>query len=131
VFGDTYVKYREYFVESWFLFIEGKVEPKRYAKSDDEIEFRLNKVELLSNLREKAAGQLNLFVGLRDISEDLIDRVYQLLEDYPGTCKLCLEIEDEERQLTMPARIKGVELSNEVISKLEQMPEIRYSVKEN
>ncbi|MFZ6053310.1 DNA polymerase III subunit alpha [Halocola ammonii] len=131
VFGDTYVKYREYFVESWFLFIEGKVEPRRYAKSDDELEFRLNKVELLSDLREKAAGQLNLFVGLRDISEDLIDRVYQLLEDYPGTCKLCLEIEDEERQLKMPARIKGVELTNEVITKLEQMPEIRYSVKES
>ncbi len=128
VFGDDYVKFKDYFVQDWFLYVKGKVQPKRYSQDPDDFEFRINSIELLSNVREKYIKKITVNVGLKDISENFVDQLHEKLLAHPGKCKFQVKITDLDMSINMPAKNLKVELTNELIEELETMKEIEFSV---
>ena len=46
---DDYLKFKDYMVNGWFLFVKGKVQLKQF-RGADEMEFKVQRIELLSDI---------------------------------------------------------------------------------
>lgn len=128
LFGDDYVKFKDYLVDGWFLFIGGKVQPKRFAKEAEDLEYKIHKIELLADVREKLPRFMNLRLDLSDITEDFTESFYQLLTAHKGNCRIKVRVKYMDNVITMPAKNIKVDLSNELIDALDKLSEVEYSL---
>ena len=128
LFGDDYVKFREYLVDGWFLFIKGSVKEKPFRRDNPELEFKISQVELLADIRERMKGELKLTVDLAALNDRLVTDLAAMVEKYPGNTPMTLEIRDLNAAITMPSKSARVELANDLLRELEQMDEIQFQV---
>src|SRR5690606_40181104 len=61
LFGDDYVRFKEYFMPGWFLFISGTVASKRWA--ENELEFKIGNITLLDEIRGKMVKGLRVNIN--------------------------------------------------------------------
>ena len=104
LFGDDYVKFKDYLVNDWFLFVGGKVQQKKYAKTEDELEFKIHSVELLADVREKKAKRIQLKIDLSLLNDHIVDGLTELVQQHPGPCGITLEIKDLDVGISMPSK---------------------------
>ena len=128
LFGDDYVKFKDYLVNGWFIYLAGSVQPRKYAKTPDELEFKITSIELLANVREKQAKSINLDVNLSMLNDHNVDGLVELTEKYPGPCSVSLKIRDLDVQISMPSKSTKVELSNEFLEELEALEVFDYKI---
>ena len=128
LFGDDYVKFKDYLVNGWFIYLAGSVQPRKYAKTPDELEFKITSIELLANVREKQAKSLKLDVDLSLLNDHNVDGLVELTEKYPGPCSVSLKIRDLDVLISMPSKSKKVELSNEFLEELEALEVFGYKI---
>ncbi len=126
LFGDTYLKFRRFLVEGAFLFIRGKMEPKRFAKTKDDVEFKIHKIELLSDVRDKLVKSVTVHVKSSLVDDDYISKLSGVCEKNVGDCNLRLVLVDEEENifLELASSAYKVNVSNEFIHGLKALPEI-------
>ena len=60
VFGEDYIKLKPYFVHGQYLFIKGKAMPRKWSNDENELEFKISNIELLSELRETKVTYLKM-----------------------------------------------------------------------
>lgn len=127
LFSDDYIKYKSYLTLGWFLFVKGKVETKRY---NDELEFKISGIELLSDLREKMAKEIVVEVKVDDVDDNMIDWLKELNAEKLGTCHLQFKIIDQKNKnvIQLKSRSIKINLTNEVIKRLESNPKLEFSV---
>ena len=128
LFGDDYIRFKDYLVQGWFLYMKGRVQPRRFSKDENELEFKINTIELLQDVREKIAKNLHLNVNLSDINDEFADSLYSTLDKHRGTNNVRVKVKSLETEIVLPAKNIRVDLSNELMSKLDQMPQIEYHV---
>jgi len=124
---DDYLKFREFLVKGWFLFIKGKVQ-MRHFRGSDEIEFKVMRVELLSDVLEKMAKRLRIQVAVNRLDEDKAAALCDLLEAHGGGVGVTLELHHEETAIDMISRTRRVELSQDLIDGLEALDGVAYKV---
>jgi DNA polymerase-3 subunit alpha len=112
LFGEDYLKFKDYLVDGWFVFVKGAVEPRRFGP-DDSVEFKVKAMELLADVREKMIDRLRLQVSLASLTEDFANLVADWVERHPGRVGVTLEIRDEQAGIEMSSRTKKVALTNE------------------
>ena len=88
---DDYLKFRDYMVSGWFLFIKGKVQMKQF-RGADELEFKVTRIELLSDVLEKMAGRLRVQVNLAKWTADWSEQVCALIESNKGGVGVTVEL---------------------------------------
>ena len=128
LFGDDYVKYKDYLVMGWFLHLTGKVQPRRFSKDENEVEFKINRVELLSDVREKIAKNLHITLQLRDLNNGLADKMFETLGAHKGSNNVKVKVRSLDAEIIMPAKNIRVDLSNELVDKLDDFKELEYYV---
>ncbi len=129
VFGDDYVKLKPYFIKEQFLFIKGKAMPRKWSKDPNELEFKITSIELLSELREKQVKQLTVNVHNRDVSNELIEKIEQLLLQHQGKCTFRINVkDDEEGVISLSSRTKQVDVSDELLENIKQIREVSYKL---
>ncbi|MEQ8323105.1 MAG: DNA polymerase III subunit alpha [Vicingaceae bacterium] len=128
LFSDDYVKFKDYLVVGWQLFIQGKVQPRPYH--DDELEFKISRIELLSDLREKMAKSLTIHLPDNIISEELVNKLDKLSRAHKGKCQLKFNVIDTLTTESLPlvSRSQKVDISDELISEIDQLKEINYTI---
>lgn len=127
LFSDDYVKMKEFFETGWFLYIQGSVQNRWKS---EEIEFKIRDITLLSEIREKMTKGINLSVRLEDITDSLVEDIKNLTNDHHGSCDLKLNIVDttDNLRVNLLARKVKIEPADELLKKLDAIPEIKYSV---
>ncbi|MEM9023454.1 MAG: DNA polymerase III subunit alpha, partial [Bacteroidota bacterium] len=118
LFSQDYIDLKKYLVKDWFVFVKGKVQPRKFG--DGQLELKVHKMELLSEVRERMAKTITLKVPVNDVSDDLVDKISALMDTYAGKCRLTMLVGDplENVWVTMPSRKPGVDLSNAFIAEL-------------
>ena len=124
---DDYIKFREFMVSGWFLYIKGKVQMKQF-RGADELEFKVTRIELLSDVLEKMAGRLRVQVNLAKLDDGLVEQVCALIESNQGGVGVTVELHHPEAVLEMPSRRKRVALSSELLDGLEALDGVEYKV---
>ena len=130
LFAEDYLKFRHMLVPGAFLWIKGKVQPRKWGNRD-ELEFKVNVMEMLDKVRDKATS-ITIKMSLNDLSEQLINDVYQQATENQGRCRLRFEVNDpvEEISIALPSKSHKVSLTQELIGWLEEKDELEYAVSE-
>ena len=129
VFGEDYVKLKPYFLQGQFLFIKGKATTKKWSKDEDDLEFKILNIELLSELRDTKVKGITLSIDSRDISEEFINNIYAILDEHQGKCAFNIQIKDDEnRIIKLNSRTKRVTVSDEFIAQMDNIKEITYKL---
>ncbi|MFD2201488.1 DNA polymerase III subunit alpha [Shivajiella indica] len=128
IFGEDYIKYKEYFMTGWFLYIAGSVHPNKWK--ENEFEFKINSIMLLSEVRGKMIKGLRVNIDLDDLNYDLMEKLESITQKYKGEAKLYINIIDSKENITLDLMSKNykVDPSNEMIKDLGLIPEIVYQI---
>ena len=131
VFGEDYIKFKPYFIQGQYLFITGKVQPKQkqWSKETDELEFKISAIELLSELREKKVKTLTVNLKSKDVTVELIEKIYELLEQHQGKCEFSIQVkDDEEGIIKLSSRSKRISVSDQFLQNINEIKEITYQL---
>jgi DNA polymerase-3 subunit alpha len=120
-FGEDYVKFRPYMVTGLFLYVKGKI-AERYRNSGN-FEFKVNTIQLLSELRDKLAKSLTVSVPIKDLSDEFITKFNEILttniEAQPRNCTLKFKVFDEENvAVLLPAKKIKLNPNNDLLDLL-------------
>ncbi|MEX2565573.1 MAG: DNA polymerase III subunit alpha [Cyclobacteriaceae bacterium] len=128
LFGEDYVKYKQYFMTGWFLYLSGSVHPNKYKPG--EYEFKINQIQLLNEIRGRMIKGIRVHIDLDDLSLDLMEKLENISKSYKGDAKLYINVIDNKENITLDLMSSKftVDPSNEMIKALEKMPEIAYKI---
>ncbi len=124
IFGEEYLKYRHFLMQNNFVYVksfirDGWVNKDTGKKSDPRLQF--NGFQLLHDVMEQYAKKLSIQLNLRDLKEETVIKLNELLQMHPGNQILSFVVYDTKEQikLQMPSRKQKVKVSQELLSELE------------
>jgi len=128
LFGEDYIRFKEYFMTGWFLYLTGTVHPNKWK--ENEFEFKINTILLLNEVRGKMIKGLRVNIDLDDLTLDLMEKLETITQKYKGEAKLYINIIDSKENITLDLMSKKftVDPSNEMINDLGQIPEVVYQI---
>lgn len=128
LFGDDYIRFKEYFMTGWFLYLTGSVHPNKWK--ENEFEFKINTMMLLNEVRAKMIKGLRVNIDLDDLTLDLMEKLENITKKYKGEAKLYINIIDNKENITLDLMSKryAIEPSNEMIKELGLIPEVAYQI---
>jgi len=128
LFGEDYVKFKQYFMTGWYLFLTGVVSQKKWA--DNELEFKINSIMLLSEVRGKMIKGLRVNIDLDDLTYDLMEKLQAITEKYKGDAKLFFDVIDRKENISLELFSKkfSINPSADMIKELKEIPEVIYKV---
>ncbi|HNP18707.1 MAG TPA: DNA polymerase III subunit alpha [Fulvivirga sp.] len=128
LFGDDYVKFKEFMMQGWFLYLQGRVVQQKWG--DKRLELKLHHIELLSELRDKKTKGVMININSSEVSSDIIDQIEQICQQYKGDLSLHLSLidNDEKFAIEMLSRKYKVNPSNEMIEEMKKIPEVKCKV---
>ena len=130
LFGDDYLKFKEFMMPDWFLFIQGRARERKWG-NDGQLEFKISKMDLLSSVRDKIAKSIEISVDIKALNDQLMDDLEVLFEQNKGKCKVRLNLFDTEEQLSIPLQSKSVnvQITSELLGSLEKKHQLNYKLK--
>jgi len=124
IFGEEYLKFRHFLMVSNFVYVrayikEGWVNRDTGKKGEPRIQF--NNFQLLHDVMDTYAKKLSIQFNIKDIKEDRIKSIKELLRMHEGKHHLNFVIYDNKEQikLQMPSRKQKVKISQELLEELE------------
>jgi DNA polymerase-3 subunit alpha len=128
MFGEEYLKYRHLLSLGSFVYVEGQV-LERY-KQPGIWELRPFNIQLLSEIRDKMSKGIRIQVDLHQLTDDLVNKLETLSQDYPGPCQLKLSVADiqENMEVETLSRKFQVKPQDELIKELERISNISYKI---
>ena len=131
LFGDDYVRLKQYMETGWMLHITGKFVIKKYNQDAPErIDFTVIKVELLNTLREKVAKSINIKLDARKLDFEMVNHLHDIFSKHKGKCKVNISIYDNKEQLqtSLSSKSMRVSLENEFLSELDKLHFLEYQL---
>ncbi len=130
LFGNDYIKFKNYLTKNYAILIRGKAEP-RWASTTGELEFKPNTIEMLAEIRDKMVHSLAIKVPLDDLSDDLISELQDLMGSYKGNKDLKFLIYDPKTNvhIQMFSRSHKINITEELLAVLDKKsPNIMYQI---
>lgn len=127
LFSDDYVKFKEFMVKSWFIYIKGVVTTKW---NGSELTLKINTMELLTDIREKMTTKVLVNVEAGLVSEDLIEHLDRIATQFPGKCAFNVNVMDSEEKMTVELMSRKYKVSpdNNLLEALKKLDEITYRI---
>lgn len=129
LFGQDYLKFKPMLEKGWFLYLTGNIQNRW---NSEELEFKIQNIEHLSEIREKMTRGLEIKMRLEDVNAIIVDEVERIAEQHPGKSLLKMSLvgvyEERAINLEMLSRKYTIEPSDELIKELEGIEELRYRV---
>lgn len=128
LFSDDYLKFKKYFEMDWFLYIKGIISPRKW--NENELEFKIQEIDLLNQVRGKYLDGIELFVDLDDITDHFISKMSKLMDENPGKGSLLFNISDSRQgyKVDMFSRKFRIGVSDDLIKEIEAMPGMDYKI---
>jgi DNA polymerase-3 subunit alpha len=133
LFGEDYIKLKQYLVIGLFLQVRGVVTER--FKQKDNWEFKVNSIVLLSELRDKMSKCLTIQLPLTELSETFMNKIDEIVrinsdQNESKNCQLKFMIMDydEETTLEMPSKSVRINPSNEFLEEISKLVGVRYKL---
>jgi DNA polymerase-3 subunit alpha len=129
LFGDDYIKYRNYLIEGLQVFVKAKVQT-RFGQVGN-FECKIQKIDLLSEMKDKTFSSIKLKVGTGDVSNDFIDKIELLINTHPGKCGIEIHVEDKTENLSvkMFSKTKKIDINDELMNELNRLNGVECELK--
>ncbi|HCI55597.1 MAG TPA: DNA polymerase III subunit alpha [Bacteroidales bacterium] len=128
VFDKDCVEFSKFFVTGYFLLVKGRAQKRRM--NDNELEFKIKNINLLSSVRDELIKSVTIKVKAADITNELINQLSQLIKTNPGETELRFLFMDAESKISLPmfSRNIRVRLNNDFVAFLDDHPSLEYKV---
>ena len=128
MFGEEYLKFRHLLGIGSFIYLEGQV-IERY-KQPGVWELKPFNIQLLSEIRDKMSKGILVRVNLHHLTDDLVDKLETLSQDYPGPCQLKLNVSDPQENIEVEtlSRKFQVKPQDELIAELDLLSDISFKI---
>lgn len=133
LFGEDYVKLKQYLNDGFFLQVRGTVGER--FKQQDNWEFKVGSIVLLSELRDKMSKCLTIQLPLTELSGTFMDQMDEIVkantEQNPTrNCQLKFMVLDYESNISLEMPSKNVKIfpSNEFLEHLSELNKISYKL---
>jgi DNA polymerase-3 subunit alpha len=126
LFGKNYLEYSKYFVTGYSLLVRGSFQPRQFGDSN-QLEFRVERIEMLSDLKDKI-NNVMIILDIDRINTEFITDIQSLAEKNRGKVRMTFQIRDltEHIKVEMFSRKFTISLNDEIIDYLENSEEIEY-----
>lgn len=133
LFGDTYMKNKEYLQQGYFLLISGTYQKKKKwdDKKADEYEFFVKNIDLLSEASEKKIKSIGIEVDVKSINDTLIKEIKSFTVDNKESktlLKFLLWDYESQTHVSMFSRNSRIKVGEEFIDFIEDNEEIKYKI---
>jgi DNA polymerase-3 subunit alpha len=124
LFGEDYLKFRNFMNTGWFLFVEGAVIRNTWGQQN--LEFKIRNIEILNELATKRVYGLALRVPVPAITREFVENLDKLCKKNAGTGALRLYLKDdaESIQTELLARSAQIKATNPFIKDLKKIAEV-------
>lgn len=114
LFGKDYINFGPFMKNGLFVLINAKVKKKGWGEeaAKEELEIKINGIELLEEVLEKNSKGIKLFVSIENINKEFVDNITKIAKKNKGKSHLSFIIEDsvENINITLNARKHSVDL---------------------
>ena len=128
LFGDDWLRWSNYMIEGYFLYVKGRVVPRRYAP--DVFELKVGSVELLPDVKDSLLQRITISVQLEELDEEVVSDLCTMLCDHPGHTEVYFVVSDSEGQYRTNLKSKSVKTSiqKELINYIKNHPGLDYKI---
>lgn len=128
LFGKDYLKFKNYLTKNYALLVRGSAE-HRWGKQENELEFKVKNIEMLSEVKDKMLKALAVKIPLDRINQELIEDLKDMVSAYKGNKPLKFLLYDPETKVfvQMFSRSHRVNITEELLAVLDQK-EMVYKV---
>lgn len=131
LFGEEYLKYKHFFHPGEKLFISGRVQTRRFGNETNGMEFRINAIELLADIRDKRARFIDVTINIDTLSDQLIQQLMDTIPNGAGKSTLRINVKTNDDNLKLPSStFNKIQITTDVLNALEELP-IEFAVKES
>ncbi len=129
LFGDDYIKFRNYLSEGLQVCVRAKVQT-RFGQAGN-FECKIQKIDLLSEMKDKTFSSIKLKVGTGDVSNDFVDKIELLINTYPGKCGIEIHVEDKLENLSvkMFSKTKKIDINDDLMNELNRLTGVECELK--
>jgi len=128
MFDKDYLDNSKFFITGYYLLVKGRVQKRKYR--DDELEFSIRKINLLSSVKDELIKTVTLKIDPENINTEMINELKDLIRENKGETELRFLFLDTDDRISLPmfSRTLRVRLNNEFISYLDDHPGIEFKV---
>lgn len=126
-FGQEYIEFKNYLQNGYTLYLNGKIEPRF---NENELAFRVKKIHLLSEVREKLIRSLLLQIPLEALSEELVTELTAQIKQHPGKTLIKILVYDpiEKVNVSLFSRSQRIEVTNDFMQYIERHPDLEFKI---
>ena len=128
IFGNDYIKFKAFFNEGWLLFVKGKVQKRPY--NDDQLEYRVNDIQLLSELIDKEVRNIVVELDINDITDELIGKIETATNKNGGKHSLIIQVNNHQQKyaLELLSRNRKLSIDKEFIQQIEKITAVGLKI---
>ena len=128
LFGDDYIKFKEYLMQGWFLFIQGIVVEQKWG--DNRLEFKIRNIDLLNDVRDKKTKGVVVNMAMQDVTKSIIEEMESLCQQFKGECSFQMNLVDPTEDITVElmSRKYKINPNNELLDRIKKIPEVNYKI---
>ncbi|MDZ4823634.1 MAG: DNA polymerase III subunit alpha [Flavobacteriales bacterium] len=131
LFGEDYLKFKHFLQAGEKLWLLGKVQQRRFGADTQGWEFRITRVELLFEVREKFGRYLNIRFSLEQLNNALVEQLASSFKNGTGKTQVRVQVKIDEGELKMPSTaFNRISITHDVLAQLDKIPEVEFDVTE-
>ena len=125
---NDWAVYQGFVQEKMLVLIHAKLEPSKWKS--DSLELKINKVELLSDVKDNVIQKFTITLPLKVIDESLVESLAEVCRLHPGNADLYMKIQDTESKMAvdMVSHPVKVAVGRDLISFLDNIEDVSYHV---
>ena len=126
-FAKDYVEYGKYCKMGLYLLVKGVVQ-NRFG--GDQIEFKVSKIELMDEVREKYFKSITLKIPLPSINAEMVSELERLTQNSKGRSLVKFDVWDPETKLMVNlfSRNTRIEITNELLAYFEKHDDLVFKI---
>ncbi|NQW75400.1 MAG: DNA polymerase III subunit alpha [Cytophagales bacterium] len=109
LFAKDFIQFERFIAQDRLLYIQGSYQLKN--KHTDQMVFKIQSIELLSELLEERTKELRLRLNLSYLNLETVDYLEDLFDQYKGNKKVILEVYDEQDRVQLDFLSRKVQLT--------------------
>ncbi len=128
LFGKDFVEYSKYMVQGLFVYVKAKVQ-ERYNQPGS-LEIKLQKIELLEDVKSNIFSSMKLKVDVNAINEELIANIESIFNASQGKCSVEFYVEDpiENMSVKLFSKSQKIAVSTELKNELDKIGSLTYEL---
>lgn len=117
LFGKDFDQFERMLQKEYLVLIKAKIQPRDFGNKN-ELEFKINKVMHLADVREELIRSISLSIPVEQIDENFVDEITNQIKKNPGKLQLKILLYDQNKsvKLNLISRTFKVKISNEFLN---------------